>query len=87
MSQSSGSAVNQLNFTFSDTIAGYVTAPPDDAGIFRVATTDGREYEIRLTSEAYGEVIRNLGEPWQDPGDRIENLLAPGRYLFVYGVF
>jgi anti-anti-sigma factor len=87
MSQDPTNQVNQLNFTFSDTVGGYVTWSDPGAGIFRLQTTDGREYQVTLTPEAYGEVIRNLGEPWQDPGDRLENLLQPGRYMFAYGVF
>jgi mannose/cellobiose epimerase-like protein (N-acyl-D-glucosamine 2-epimerase family) len=79
--------MNQLNFTFSDTIAGYVTAADAASGTFSLRTTDGREYAAKLTVEAYGEVIRNLSEPWQDPGDQLANLLTPGRYLFAYGVF
>lgn len=87
MSQTTGTQDNLLNFTFSDLVSGYVTAAPDAAGTFRMATTDGRAYAVTLTPETYAEVIRNLGDPWQDPGDRIENLLVPGRYLFAYGLF
>lgn len=87
MAEQVAESVNQLNFTFSDLIAGYVTSNEVTNGSFTMATTDGREYVVKLTPEAYGEVIRNLGEPWQDPGDRMENLLPPGRYLFAYGVF
>ena len=87
MAERAAGSMNQLNFTFSDLIGGYVTSYDAADGSFRMATTDGREYEVKLTPEAYGEVIRNLGEPWQDPGGRIEDLLTPGRYLFAYGVF
>jgi hypothetical protein len=87
MSQSPTTPVNQLNFTFSDTIAGYVASSDGKKGTFQLETSDGRRYEIKLTSEAYGEVIRNLGEPWQDPGAPLADMLQPGRYLFAYGVF
>ena len=80
-------AANQLNFTFSDTITGYIETSDSSKGTFQVKTSDGRLYDVKLTPEAYGEVIRNLGEPWQEPGAALSDMLQPGRYLFVYGVF
>jgi mannose/cellobiose epimerase-like protein (N-acyl-D-glucosamine 2-epimerase family) len=50
-------------------------------------TTDGREFQVKLTDATYAEMVRNLDEPWQDPGAPIAELLTPGRYLFAYGVF
>ena len=76
-----------LSFTFSDTIAGYVTSFEASSGTFGLRTTDGREFRVQLTDATYVEVIRNLGEPFQDPGAPIERLLVPGRYLYAYGIF
>ncbi len=78
---------NQLQFTFSDTIAGYVTDFDAEKKAFGMRTTDGRAFRITLTAATYAEIMRNLGEPYQDPGVPIESLLTPERYLFAYGVF
>jgi hypothetical protein len=34
--------VNKMHFTFSDTIAGYITSVSDDRSSFRLKTVDGR---------------------------------------------
>jgi mannose/cellobiose epimerase-like protein (N-acyl-D-glucosamine 2-epimerase family)/anti-anti-sigma regulatory factor len=79
--------MDQLTWTFSDTIAGYVTSADVPNKKFGLKTTDDREFEVRLTPATYAEVTRNLGEPFQDPGVPLESLLTPGRYLFAYGIF
>jgi mannose/cellobiose epimerase-like protein (N-acyl-D-glucosamine 2-epimerase family)/anti-anti-sigma regulatory factor len=78
--------MNELNFTFSDLISGYVTAPVKD-GVYSVKTVDGREYQITLTDATYAEMMRNLGDPWTDPGAPMETLLTPGRFVFSYGTY
>jgi mannose/cellobiose epimerase-like protein (N-acyl-D-glucosamine 2-epimerase family)/anti-anti-sigma regulatory factor len=78
--------VNELNFTFSDLISGYVSAGLAN-GTYSVKTSDGREYQIKLTDATYAELMRNLGDPWTDPGASLESLLQPGRFVFSYGVF
>lgn len=82
--------MNSIDFSFSDMIAGYVTEfNPDKgaSGTFSLSTSDGREFEIALTSSTYAELVRNLGEPYQDCTAGIHAMLAPGRYLFTYGIF
>jgi anti-anti-sigma factor len=80
--------VDKMHFTFSDTIAGYVSSAGDpQQGTFGLTTSDGREFQVKLTDATYAERIRNLNEPFQDPGVPIANLLTPGRFLFAYGVF
>jgi hypothetical protein len=79
--------MDNMHFTFSDTIAGYVTSSDQAVGTFGLKTTDGREFQIKLTDATYAEMVRNLGEPWQDPGAPMAELLTPGRYLFAYGIF
>ena len=41
--------MNDLKFTFSDTIAGYVTRFDKKADSFDLKTSDGREFRIELT--------------------------------------
>jgi mannose/cellobiose epimerase-like protein (N-acyl-D-glucosamine 2-epimerase family) len=79
--------VNKMHFTFSDTIAGYITSVSDDRSSFRLKTVDGRELPVKLTSATYAQLIRNLDELFEDPGTPIGNLLTPDRYLFAYGIF
>jgi mannose/cellobiose epimerase-like protein (N-acyl-D-glucosamine 2-epimerase family)/anti-anti-sigma regulatory factor len=80
--------MDKMHFTFSDTIAGYVTSAKDPAtGTFGLQTSDGREFQVKVTDVIYAEMIRNPGEPFQDPGVPIESLLVPGRYMFAYGIF
>jgi mannose/cellobiose epimerase-like protein (N-acyl-D-glucosamine 2-epimerase family) len=74
-------------FTFSDTIAGYVTTFDAGKKMFGLKTTDEREFQVKLTDATYAEMIRNLNEPFQDPGAPLESMLVPDRYLFAYGVF
>lgn len=76
---------NLIDFTFSDLISGYVTEVPQD-GIFSLKTSDDREFKINLSDNCYGEVIRNLGEPYQDAGD-LSAQLQKGRMVFAYGIF
>ena len=79
--------MDRMRFTFSDTIAGYVTSFDPAKQTFGLKTTDGREFPVKLTSLTYAELLRNLGEPFQDPGAPFERMLSPGRYLFAYGTF
>ncbi len=82
-----GSQAQGLSWTFSDTIAGYVTQCDEGSRSFGLRTTDGRELQVNLTAASYGEVMRNLGEPFQDPGAPLESLMTPGRFVFAYGCF
>lgn len=80
--------MNDIRFTFSDTVAGYVVAFDKVADSFTLKTTDDREYVVRLKSNTYGWVANNLEEARQWCGlDQIRTMLVAGRYLFVYGVY
>jgi mannose/cellobiose epimerase-like protein (N-acyl-D-glucosamine 2-epimerase family) len=79
--------MNALDFTFSDLIAGYVTAHDPAADAFTLKTIDDREYRIQLTSVTYAELVRNLGEAYQDATGQLRDLLEVGRFLFAHGIF
>lgn len=79
--------MNQMSFTFSDTIAGYVVSADNAARSFVMKTPDDREFTVQIADAGYGELIRNLGEPFQDLGGPLEDFLKPGMYLFAYGSF
>ncbi len=77
----------KTDFTFSDTIAGYVTSYDAATGVFGVRTSDGREFRCLLTDSAYAKVCQNLGEDWWDCTGNLDQLLVPGQFLHVYGIF
>lgn len=82
--------MNNMVFSFSDMIAGYITdiEPHKGAfGTFSCKTSDGRDFEVALTSNTSAELLHNLGEPYYDATSRVESMLVPNRYLFVYGIF
>jgi mannose/cellobiose epimerase-like protein (N-acyl-D-glucosamine 2-epimerase family) len=79
--------MNELNFTFSDSLAGYVQNFDRQTDTFTMKTSDGRDFTVLLKTNTYGWIANNLEEPrvWTS-GDQIRSMLAPGRYLFVYGI-
>ena len=85
--QRTNSWQGKQHFTFSDTIAGYITTADPDKQSFVMKTSDNREFQVKLTDTTYSELLRNLGEPFQDPGIPLASQLIPGRYLFAYGIF
>ncbi|MBF0564284.1 MAG: AGE family epimerase/isomerase, partial [Nitrospirae bacterium] len=79
--------MTQVNFEFSDTIAGYVTGFDFATNVFGIKTSDGREFKVKLAANTYAELTRNLGESFIDCSGQMKDMLAAGRFLFVYGVF
>ncbi len=55
--------MNQLNFTFSDTIAGYVTDYDRASDSYTVRTSDSRDRTVRLKDNTYAMLVRNLSDP------------------------
>ncbi|GAB2470637.1 AGE family epimerase/isomerase [Xylanimonas ulmi] len=76
-----------MQFSFSDSIGGYVKSFDRDSGSFVLTTSDGREVTVKLTATLYAKMIRNLGEPWFDTTAAVPEMLAPGRFLFAYGAY
>ena len=88
------SLMNNIDFTFSDTIAGYVTATDWNNNAFGLRTTDGREYMVRLSDTTQGQFIRNppdIDNPEEAApmleGSSLKSGITPGKYLFAYGIF
>jgi len=79
--------MGNMQFEFSDTISGYATKFDKSKKVFGIKTTDGREFQVKLTSNTYARGPRNLEEPWVDYTGHIEELLAEGQYLSTLGVF
>jgi mannose/cellobiose epimerase-like protein (N-acyl-D-glucosamine 2-epimerase family) len=78
----------EINFTFSDTIAGYVSDFNLKERWFSLKTSDDREFKIFLTENTYARRARNLDEPYQDATGKMDYLLALHRqFVYVYGSF
>lgn len=78
---------NEINFEFSDTIAGYVSGFDREADKFTLKTSDDREYDVKFSSNAYAWIVNNLNEPRQWCGEQMRDMLDVGRHIFVYGIF
>jgi len=79
--------MNDLNFTFSDLISGYVTSFDPTNKLIGIKTSDGRQYEAKLTGNTYAKQTQNLGEGWPDRTGELQKLLVPGQMVFAYGTF
>ena len=79
--------MNNLDFSFSDLISGYVTAYNSAERIIDLKTSDGRDYRAKLTGNTYAKQTQNLKEGWLDRGGQLDTLLVPGQMVFLYGTF
>ena len=78
---------NEVSFTFSDTIAGYVTGFDREKDIFSMKTADGRDFSVKFAPGTYAWIVNNLEHPRHWVGGQMRDMLTPGRYLFVYAVY
>jgi mannose/cellobiose epimerase-like protein (N-acyl-D-glucosamine 2-epimerase family) len=79
--------VAPLDFTLSDTIAGYVTHLDRETDSYSIKTSDGRPCQVRLKGNTYAQLVRNLGDPYVDCTAQMRDMLVPGRYVYTYGVY
>ena len=79
--------MNDIKFTFSDTIAGYVTKFDKTQDAFTLETSDRREFRVKFSKSAFAWIANNLEEPRQWCGEQMRDMLVPGRFLFAYGIF
>jgi mannose/cellobiose epimerase-like protein (N-acyl-D-glucosamine 2-epimerase family) len=79
--------VDNIDFTFSDTIAGYVTSFDDDTDAFGLRTSDGRVFTASLTVNTFASGVRNFGEAYVDRTGQMRDMLQPERFVFAYGIF
>ena len=79
--------MNNLDFTFSDLISGYVTSYDEATKLVGIKTSDNRRYEAKLTANTYAKQTQNLGEGWLDRTGDLSKLLVPGQMIFAYGTF
>lgn len=79
--------MDKITFSFSDTIAGYVTHFDAESDSFGLETSDGRKFLVKLGPMTFAKLIQNLEEPYPDATGAMRSMLVQGRYLFTYGVF
>lgn len=79
--------MTSIPFTFSDTIAGYVTQYDRDGDRFTLCTSGGRAYDVHLKSNTYAQLMRNLGDPYQDSTGQMRSMLVAGRFVYTYATF
>src|SRR5262245_29423881 len=77
---------NKIDFSFSHTIGGYITASNPASRTLTMRTSDGRQYDVTLTAATFAEGPRNLGDGWVG-GDEQMKSLAPGTFCFAHGMF
>jgi len=77
--------MNSLSFSFSDLISGYVTSYDETNKLVGIETSDGRQYECKITGNTYARQTQNLGEGWI--GADLGKLLKKGQMIFAYGTF
>lgn len=65
------------SFTFSDSVAGYVRSYDKKSGEFVMQTSDGKDVALKLGSNVFAELVRNLGEPFHDATSAIGTMLTP----------
>ena len=74
-------------FTFSDYHRWVRDRIHRDTDTYTVKTSGGQEFQIKLKSNTYAQLVRNLGDPYQDSTGQMRDMLVPGRYLFTYGTY
>ena len=79
--------MGNMQFEFSDTIAGYVTKYDRENKVFGLKTVDGREFTVKLTSNSWARGPRNLEEPYCDMTGKVDSMLLDGQYLYAIGIF
>ena len=67
---------SNMQFEFTDLIAGYVKEFDKETGSFTLTTSDGREFRVYLTDTTYARLMRNLDEPYQDCTGLMHQMLA-----------
>lgn len=78
----------KIDFTFSDTIAGYVVNFNPEEKYYVVETPDKRQFKLNLIASTYAKSVQNLGEPYADATGAMRELLSKkGQFVFSYGTF
>lgn len=79
--------MNEIAFPISDTVAGYVESFDKAADAFVLKTPGGRKVGVRFVKGTYAWIANNLDEPRQWCGEQMREMIAAGRFVFVYGTY
>ena len=78
----------KIDFTFSDTVAGYVSSYNSAENSFTLRTSDDRNFTVYLNPNTYARYAYNLAESYQDATGGMPTLLAlPRQFVYAYGSF
>ena len=78
----------KVDFTFSDTVAGYVSSFNSSERSFVLRTSDDREVTVHYTPNTFARTTYNLTESYRDATSMMPSLLAMQRqFLYAYGTF
>ncbi len=83
----SAPTTTNIEFSFSDTVAGYIRGFDRASRTFTLETSDGRTFNVKLTPTTFGRVTQNLNEGYIDATSRFNELLVDGQFVYAYGVF
>ena len=73
--------------TFSDSLAGYVTSYDPILERFVLRTSNDRLITVHLNQNVGSQIVSNLGDPLRNTSGATRDMLAEGRFVFVYGLF
>ena len=73
--------------TFSDTVTGYVTFFDKEKDTYGIRTSGGQQFTVKLKSNTYAQIMRNLVDPYQDCTANMRDMLTVDRFIYTYGIF
>ncbi|MCE5285607.1 MAG: AGE family epimerase/isomerase [Pelosinus sp.] len=76
-----------MKFEFSDTVGGFCQSYDSAARTAIVKGFDGEEVQVKLSTNVYARLLRNLDEPYYDCTGQLEKLLRKDQLVFIYGIY
>lgn len=76
-----------MRFEFSDTIGGFCKSFDEKTHVGIIKSFDGEEVKVKLSTNVYARLLRNLDEPYHDCTGLIPQMMREGQMVFVYGIY
>lgn len=76
-----------MRFEFSDTIGGFCKSFDEKTRTGIVQSFDGEEVKVKLSTNVYARLLRNLDEPYHDCTGLISKMMREGQMVFIYGIY
>ncbi len=73
--------------TYSDTISGYIKAFDPVENAYIIHTRSKENIKVYLKENTVAQLLRNIGEPYQDCTANMKEMLTPERFLITYAIF